>query len=131
MPYMFEGEGRKIVMVVNKAVRTSLGKANGDTVEFDLERDDRSRSADIEVPPELAAALAADPGREPRPGTPSLPRIAASTPSTSPRRSSPRRACDAREDRGGAPGLAAATRVAPVGATPRGVRRSSRSSRRR
>lgn len=61
MPYTFEGEGRKIVMVVNKAVRTSLRKANGDTVEFDLERDDRSRSADIEVPPELVAALAADP----------------------------------------------------------------------
>jgi uncharacterized protein YdeI (YjbR/CyaY-like superfamily) len=42
-------------------VRTSLGKSNGDTVEFDLERDDRSRSADVVVPPELAAALAADP----------------------------------------------------------------------
>ncbi len=61
MPYDFEGEGRKIVMVVNKAVRTSLGKTNGDTVEFDLERDDRSRSADIDMPLELAAALAADP----------------------------------------------------------------------
>lgn len=47
-------------MVVNKAVRTSLGKTNGDTVEFELERDDRSRSADVVVPPELAAALAAD-----------------------------------------------------------------------
>jgi hypothetical protein len=61
MPYTFEGDGRKIVMVVNKAVRTSLGKSNGDTVEFDLERDDRSRSADIVVPLELVAALAADP----------------------------------------------------------------------
>ena len=38
-----------------------MGKSDGDTVEFDLERDDRSRSADIVVPPELAAALAADP----------------------------------------------------------------------
>jgi Bacteriocin-protection, YdeI or OmpD-Associated/Domain of unknown function (DUF1905) len=61
MPYTVEGHGRTVMMVVNKAVRTSLGKANGDTVEFDLERDERSRSADIEVPPELAAALAADP----------------------------------------------------------------------
>ncbi len=61
MPYTVEGHGKTVMMVVNKAVRTSLGKANGDTVEFDLERDDRSRSADVEVPAELTAALAADP----------------------------------------------------------------------
>ena len=50
MPYVFEDEGRKVVMVVNKATRTSLGKDAGDTVEFDLERDERSRSADVAVP---------------------------------------------------------------------------------
>jgi Bacteriocin-protection, YdeI or OmpD-Associated/Domain of unknown function (DUF1905) len=60
MPYLVEGRGKTVMMVVNKAVRTSLGKSNGDTVEFELERDDRSRSADVEVPGELAAALAAD-----------------------------------------------------------------------
>ena len=30
-------------------------------VEFDLERDERSRSADVEIPPELAEALADEP----------------------------------------------------------------------
>jgi hypothetical protein len=60
MPYVFEDEGRKVVMVVNKATRTSLGKDAGDTVEFDLERDERSRSADVAIPTELAEALAAD-----------------------------------------------------------------------
>ena len=60
MPYVFEDEGRKVVMVVNKATRTSLGKDAGDTVEFDLERDERSRSADVVIPPELAEALDAD-----------------------------------------------------------------------
>ena len=61
MPYVFEDEGRKVVMVVNKATRTQLGKDAGDTVEFDLERDERSRSADVVVPAELVEALAADP----------------------------------------------------------------------
>jgi hypothetical protein len=61
MPYHFEGEGRKVVMVVNKATRTGLGKEAGDTVEFELERDERSRSADVIVPPELVEALDADP----------------------------------------------------------------------
>ena len=61
MPYFFEGQGRKVVMVVNKATRTGLGKEAGDTVEFELERDERSRSADVVVPDELADALAADP----------------------------------------------------------------------
>ena len=60
MPYVFEDEGRKVVMVVNKATRTSLGKQAGDTVEFDLARDDRSRSADVVVPPELVEALSGD-----------------------------------------------------------------------
>jgi hypothetical protein len=61
MPYVFEDEGRKVVMVVNKATRTALGKDAGDTVEFDLERDERPRSADVVVPAELVEALAADP----------------------------------------------------------------------
>ena len=61
MPYTFAGVGRQVVMAVNKATREAIGKGAGDTVEFDLERDDRSRSADITLPPELVAALAADP----------------------------------------------------------------------
>ena len=61
MPYTFEGVGRQVVMAVNKATREAIGKDAGDTVEFDLERDERSRSADVEIPPELAEALAADP----------------------------------------------------------------------
>lgn len=60
MPYTFEGEGRKVVMGVNAATRTSLGKQAGDTVVFELERDERSRSADVVVPTELVEALAAD-----------------------------------------------------------------------
>lgn len=61
MPYTFEGVGRQVVMAVNKATREAIGKVAGDTVEFDLERDERSRSADITLPPELVHALAADP----------------------------------------------------------------------
>ena len=60
MPYTFEGVGRQVVMAVNKATRQAIGKDAGDTVEFDLERDERSRSADVEIPQELADALAAD-----------------------------------------------------------------------
>lgn len=61
MPYVFEGIGRQVVMAVNKATRDAIGKVAGDTVEFDLERDDRSRSADVTLPVELVKALAADP----------------------------------------------------------------------
>jgi Bacteriocin-protection, YdeI or OmpD-Associated/Domain of unknown function (DUF1905) len=61
MPYVFEGVGRKVVMVVNKATRTALGKVAGDTVDFELARDERSRSADVAIPSELQAALDADP----------------------------------------------------------------------
>ena len=61
MPYTFEGSGRRVVMVVNKAVRTSLRKEAGDSVDFVLARDDRSRSASVKVPPELAEALEGDP----------------------------------------------------------------------
>ena len=60
MPYTFEGVGRQVVMAVNKATREAIGKNAGDTVEFDLERDERSRSADVEIPIELTEALAAD-----------------------------------------------------------------------
>ena len=61
MPYTFDGIGRQVVMPVNKATREMIGKDAGDRVDFDLERDERSRSADVEIPAELAAALAADP----------------------------------------------------------------------
>jgi hypothetical protein len=61
MPYTFVGVGRQVVMVVNRATREAIGKNGGDTVEFDLERDERSRSADVEIPTELVTALEADP----------------------------------------------------------------------
>jgi hypothetical protein len=61
MPYTFEGVGRQVVMVVNRTVRASIGKEAGDTVEFILARDDRSRSADVPVPSELVDALDAAP----------------------------------------------------------------------
>jgi Bacteriocin-protection, YdeI or OmpD-Associated/Domain of unknown function (DUF1905) len=60
MPYRFDGVGRRVVMVVNKAVRTSLGKNAGDSVELVLARDPRSRSADVAIPDELVEALDAD-----------------------------------------------------------------------
>ena len=61
MPYTFDGVGRQVVMVVNKAVRTTLGKSAGETVDFVLRRDTRSRSADVPVPIELVDALDGDP----------------------------------------------------------------------
>ncbi len=60
MPYTFEGEGRKVVLGVTKATRAAIGRAIGDEVGVELERDDRSRSANVTVPPELADALASD-----------------------------------------------------------------------
>jgi Bacteriocin-protection, YdeI or OmpD-Associated/Domain of unknown function (DUF1905) len=60
MPYTFEGVGRQVVMAVNRATREAIGKDAGDMVEFDLERDERSRSADVEIPRELADLLVAD-----------------------------------------------------------------------
>jgi hypothetical protein len=94
MPYTFEGVGRQVVMAVNKATREAIGKNAGDSVEFDLERDERSRSAHVEIPAELTGALAADPRRRP-PSMPWRRRTVANTPSTSPRRSGPRRASGA------------------------------------
>jgi antitoxin component of MazEF toxin-antitoxin module len=61
MPYTFEGIGRQVVMAVNKATRQAIGKEAGDPVDFDLERDERSRSAAVEIPAELAERLAAEP----------------------------------------------------------------------
>jgi len=61
MPYTFEGTGRQVVMVVNKSVRTSVGKDAGESVELVLARDERSRSANVAIPTELAYALAGDP----------------------------------------------------------------------
>src|SRR5467141_2593146 len=52
MPYTFEGVGRQVVMVVNKSVRAGLRKDAGDSVEFVLARDARSRSASVPVPTE-------------------------------------------------------------------------------
>ena len=60
MPYTFEGVGRQVVMTVNKATREAIGKNAGDTADFDLERDERSRSAVVEIPAELAEAFAGD-----------------------------------------------------------------------
>ena len=60
MPYTFDGGGKRIVMGVTKAVRAAIGKGIGDAVDVELERDDRSRSANVTVPAELADALAAD-----------------------------------------------------------------------
>ena len=61
MPYTFEGVGRQVIMAVNKATREAIGKRAGDTVELELERDERSRSADIEIPTELAEAFVREP----------------------------------------------------------------------
>ncbi len=101
MPYTFEGVGRQVVMAVNKATREAIGKVAGDTVEFDLERDERSRSADITLPPELVHALAADPPaphrvRRPRP-------VATTRTRRSRRRSQAVRDAPQPRDRGGRP----------------------------
>ncbi len=61
MPYSFEGIGKRVVLGLGRATREAIGKAIGDEIEVVLGRDDRSRSANVEIPAELAAALAADP----------------------------------------------------------------------
>jgi Domain of unknown function (DUF1905) len=44
MPYTFEDGHRRYAMAVNKAVRAEIGgKGPGDSVEFVLQRDDRTR----------------------------------------------------------------------------------------
>lgn len=60
MPYTFEGLGRRVVLGVTRAQRAAIGKDVGDAVALELERDDRSRSANTAVPRELSDALAAD-----------------------------------------------------------------------
>ena len=61
MPYGFEDGSKRLLMPVNNAVRKAAGDLRpGDTVTFELERDEASRSASVDVPPELEAALAGD-----------------------------------------------------------------------
>ena len=61
MPYGVEGGGKALFMPVNNAVRKAIGDiAAGDTVTFELERDETSRSATIDLPPDLEQALATD-----------------------------------------------------------------------
>jgi hypothetical protein len=60
MPYTFEGRGKRVVLGVTKAIRAQAGKAIGEELVIELERDDRSRSASVEVPAELADALGDD-----------------------------------------------------------------------
>jgi Bacteriocin-protection, YdeI or OmpD-Associated/Domain of unknown function (DUF1905) len=64
MPYGFEDGSRRLLMPVNNAVRKAAGGLRpGDTVTFELERDDASRSASVEMPADLEQALAIDAGR--------------------------------------------------------------------
>jgi Bacteriocin-protection, YdeI or OmpD-Associated/Domain of unknown function (DUF1905) len=60
MPYTFEGREKRVVLGITKAIRAEAGKAIGDELAIELERDDRSRSESVEVPTELADALASD-----------------------------------------------------------------------
>jgi hypothetical protein len=52
--------GGRSYLPVNRALRQAAGVAAGDVVVIELEADDRPRTVD--PPPDLAAALAADPG---------------------------------------------------------------------
>ena len=62
MPYTFDGGEKRLLMPVNNAVRKAAGGLQaGDVVTFELERDEASRSATVEVPADLQAALDADP----------------------------------------------------------------------
>jgi hypothetical protein len=62
MPYTFDGGEKRLLMPVNNAIRTAAGGLKpGDVVTFELERDETSRSATVDVPPELQAMLDADP----------------------------------------------------------------------
>ena len=63
MPYTFEDGAKRLLMPVNNAIRKAAGDIKpGDTVTFELERDEASRSATVDVPPDLEAALHADSG---------------------------------------------------------------------
>jgi Bacteriocin-protection, YdeI or OmpD-Associated/Domain of unknown function (DUF1905) len=61
MPYTYPDVGKVVVLGLTKATRAAIGKDFGNEVEVELVRDDRSRSANVEVPSELKAALDADP----------------------------------------------------------------------
>ena len=61
MPYTFPDVGKVVVLGLTKATRAAIGKEIGDDVDVSLVRDERARSATIEVPDELASALDADP----------------------------------------------------------------------
>ena len=60
MPYSFPDVGKVVLLGITKATRAAIGKDIGDEVEVELVRDDNSRSATFEMPPELRAALEAD-----------------------------------------------------------------------
>jgi hypothetical protein len=61
MPYGLEGGGKALFMPVNNTVRKAIGDiAAGDTVVFELERDEASRSKEVMLPAELEQALSAD-----------------------------------------------------------------------
>ena len=61
MPYGFEDGSKRLLMPVNNAVRKAAGGLRpGDTVTFELERDDASRSASVDLPADLEQALATD-----------------------------------------------------------------------
>jgi len=63
MPYGFEDGSKRLLMPVNNAVRKAAGDLKpGDTVIFELQRDEASRSASVDVPADLEDALAADAG---------------------------------------------------------------------
>ena len=59
MPYVFEGEGRKVVLGLTKAMRAATGKDAGDAIEVELRRDDAPRK--VAVPEELRTALDGNP----------------------------------------------------------------------
>ena len=60
MPYSFPDVGKVVLLGITKSTRASIGKDVGDEVEVALVRDDASRSATFDMPPELQSALAAD-----------------------------------------------------------------------
>ena len=63
MPYTFDGGEKRLLMPVNNAVRKAAGGIAQDAlVTFELERDEASRSAVVDVPADLHEALDADPG---------------------------------------------------------------------
>ena len=59
MPYVFEGDGRKVVLGITKQMRAATGKIVGESVEVELSRDDAPRT--VAVPGELRAAIDRDP----------------------------------------------------------------------